>query len=134
MFGTDQIEALSAKAIELNTQPMCNVYVGAALRKPGTFPGARARHEDVLALTASYFDLDEPSAAAKAKDKYGRAKPTLVVVTGRDPHLRAQLWWRLIEPITDKAAGWAYSRARRKPWVVTQVLPIRRASCGLPGR
>ena len=59
---------------------------------------------DVLALTASYCDLDEPGAAATAKDKYGRAKPTLVVVTGRDPHLRAQLWWRLSEPITDKAA------------------------------
>ena len=83
---------------------MCNVYVGAALRKPGTFPGARASHEDVLALTASYCDLDEPGAAATAKDKYGRAKPTLVVVTGRDPHLRAQMWWRLTEPITDKAA------------------------------
>ena len=101
MFGTDQIEELVDKAVQLNSQPMCNVYVGAALRKPGTFPGARASREDVLALTACYADLDEPGAAATVKDKYERTKPTLVVVTGCHPHLRAQTWWRLSEPITD---------------------------------
>ena len=37
MFGTDQIEELITEAAP-NTQPMCNVYIGAALRKPGTFP------------------------------------------------------------------------------------------------
>ena len=42
MFGTDQIEELVDKAVQLNSQPMCNVYVGAALRKPGTFRRAGA--------------------------------------------------------------------------------------------
>ena len=83
---------------------MCNVYIGAALRKPDTPPFGRASDEDVLALTAAYCDLDEPGAAAPAKEKYGRAKPTLAVVTGRHPHVRAQQWRRLTEPITDKAA------------------------------
>ena len=107
MFGTDQIEELIAKAVALNAQPMCNVYIGAALRKPNTSPFGRASEADVLALTASYCDLDQPGAAETAKDKYVRAKPTMVVVTGGYPHLRAQPWWRLSEPITDKAVSQA---------------------------
>lgn len=101
MYGTDQIEDLVGEAVRLNSQPMCNVYVGAALRKPGTFPGARARDEDVLALTCGYVDLDDDGAAIAAKDKYGTGKPTKIVVTGKEPYTRAQMWWRLDEPITD---------------------------------
>ena len=101
MFGTDQVEELATEAVRLNSQPMCNVYVGAALRKPGTFPGGRAADADVLALTCSYVDLDDDGAAISAKDKYGTAKPSKVVVTGREPYVRAQMWWRLDEPITD---------------------------------
>ncbi len=101
MFGTDQIEDLVAEAIRRNSQPMCNVYIGAALRKPGTFPTARAQDTDAFALTCGYVDLDDPGAATAAKDKYGGAKPTMVVVTGMEPHVRAQMWWRLDEPVTD---------------------------------
>jgi hypothetical protein len=101
MFGTDQIEELIAEAVRLNSQPMCNVYVGAALRRPGTFPGGRGNDGDVLALTCVYADFDDEGAATSAKDKYGGAKPTKIVVTGREPYTRAQMWWRLDEPITD---------------------------------
>jgi hypothetical protein len=101
MFGTDQIEELIEHAARHNLQPNCNVYIGAALRKPGTFPGGRASAGDVLALTCSYVDLDDEGATAAARDRYGeaKAKPTIVVVTGRYPHTRAQMWWRLDEPI-----------------------------------
>jgi hypothetical protein len=104
MFGIDQIEELIAAAVRLNSQPMCNVYVGAALRKPGTFPGARASDADAFALTCGYVDLDDPGAATDARNKYGKAKPTMIVVTGREPHIRAQMWWRLDEPLTDPDA------------------------------
>ena len=107
MFGTDQVDELIAEAVRLNSQPMCNVYIGAALRKPGTFPTARADSGDVLALTCGYVDLDDPESTAKAKEKYGHAKPTMVVVTGREPHTRAQMWWRLSEPITDQVLSQA---------------------------
>ena len=56
MFGTDQIEELVAEAVRRNSQPMCNLYIGAALRKPDTPCGKRARDEHVLALTAAYVD------------------------------------------------------------------------------
>jgi hypothetical protein len=101
LFGTDQLDELIEEAARLNSQPMCNVYIGAALRKPNTAPFGRAGDSDAYALTAAYVDLDDPGAATAAKDIYGKAKPTLVVLTGRAPHTRAQLWWRLDEPSID---------------------------------
>jgi RecA-family ATPase len=101
LFGTDRLDELVDEAARLNSQTMCNVYIGAALRKPDTAPFGRAQDSDAYALTAAYADLDDPGAATAAKKIYGKAKPTLVVVTGRAPHTRAQMWWRLAEPLTD---------------------------------
>lgn len=104
MFGTDQLEELVDEAARLNAVPMTNVYIGAALRHPHTAPFARSKDNDAWALTAFYVDLDDPGAATAAKGVYGAAKPTMIVVTGREPHTRAQLWWRLSEVITDTDA------------------------------
>ncbi len=101
LFGTDDIDAVIEKASEVNAVPNCNVYVGAALRKATTFPGSRANDEDFLALTAAYVDLDAPGAAETAVKIYQDNKPTLAVVTGVTPHARAQLWWKLSEPIVE---------------------------------
>lgn len=101
LYGTDQLDDLVEHAARLNAQPMCNVYIGAALRKPNTAPWARAQDADAYALTAAYVDLDDPGAATAAKEIYGKVKPTLIVVTGRAPHTRAQMWWRLDEPLTE---------------------------------
>ncbi len=101
LFGTDEIDELVEEAERRNRQPMCNVYIGAALRRPDAAPFGRANDIDAFALTAVYVDLDDPGAATAAKDIYGKVKPTLVVVTGRAPHVRAQMWWRLDEPCTD---------------------------------
>lgn len=103
MFGTDKLEELVEEAARLNAQPMCNVYIGAALRKAETAPFGRAQDSDAYALTAAYVDLDDAGTATAAKEIYGRAKPTFIVVTGKEPHTRAQMWWRLDEPLTDPA-------------------------------
>jgi hypothetical protein len=100
-FGTDQLEEMAQEAARLNAQEHCNVYVGAALRKSTTLPGARASDADFLGLTSAYVDLDDDGATTRAKDIYKDAKPTKIVVTGRAPYIRAQCWWRLTEPITD---------------------------------
>lgn len=105
LFSTDNLSDLVAEAARLNATPMCNVYIGAALRHPDTPPFGRAKDSDATILTAAYVDLDDPGAATAAKDVYKALKPTMVVVTGREPHTRAQLWWRLDEPMTD-AAQW----------------------------
>lgn len=101
LFGTDQLDELVDEAARLNATPMCNVYIGAALRHPHTAPFGRAKDDDAWALTSLYVDLDDPGVATAAKEIYRDAKPTMVVVTGRAPHTRAQLWWRLSEVITD---------------------------------
>ena len=103
LYKTDEIDTLVEEAARLNAQPMCNVYIGAALRKPTTAPFGRAKDSDTLCLTAVYVDLDDDGAVSFAQDIYKtkNVKPTLVVVTGNAPHIRAQLWWRLDEPITD---------------------------------
>ena len=36
LYGTDQLDGLVDKALELNRVPGQNVYIGAALRRPGT--------------------------------------------------------------------------------------------------
>lgn len=103
LFSTDNLSEMVTEAARLNATPMCNVYIGAALRHPNTAPFGRAKDDDASILTAAYVDLDDPGAATAAKDIYGALKPTLVVVTGREPHTRAQLWWRLETPSTDRA-------------------------------
>jgi hypothetical protein len=101
MFGTDSLDELVEEAARLNAQAMCNVYIGAALRHPDTAPFGRGTDRDAWALTCAYVDLDDAESTANAKSVYGLDKPTLVVVTGREPHTRAQMWWRLEEPLTD---------------------------------
>lgn len=101
LFGTDQLDDLVQEAAQKNAIPMCNVYIGAALRHPDAPPFGRSQDRDAWALTCVYADLDDPGAATAAKDIYGLDKPTFIVVTGRAPHTRAQCWWRLDEPITD---------------------------------
>jgi hypothetical protein len=111
MFGTDDIEKIVARAAELNSVQGQNVYIGAALRKPGTFPGARGQDDDHYATTAFYVDLDDEGAADAVTGKYRGCKPTLAVVTGRKPHKRVQLWWRLETPERDPEAHRAQCKA-----------------------
>jgi hypothetical protein len=40
-----------------------------------------------------------------ARKRWGTTAPTQIVVTGTEPHLRAQLWWRLDECITDHSVA-----------------------------
>jgi hypothetical protein len=103
LFGTDEIEKAAQFAFEQNRLPGQNVYVGAALRKPEAPRDRRASDDDVLCLPAFYTDLDQDEAAKLAKQRYRGCPPTCVVVTGRKPHVRAQLWWLQEAPERDPA-------------------------------
>jgi hypothetical protein len=101
MFGTDELDELVERAVAVNRTPGRNVYVGAALRKPG-IGGGRAKDEDIYALSAFYADIDDDvTATASINYKNRGCPPTGVVITGRHPHLRAQLYWRLESPVRD---------------------------------
>jgi hypothetical protein len=104
LFHTDAMEALAARAADINTIPGSNIYVGAALRKPGTPPFGRGDKKDYYAATAFFVDIDDEGAAEAVAGKYRGCKPTLAVVTGRKPHKRVQLWWRLETPERDLEA------------------------------
>jgi AAA domain len=101
LYGTDQLDGLVEGAFELNRAPGQNVYIGAALRRPGTPVSARCSDHDFFALTAFYADLDEGVETARNLYRERRCPPTAVVVTGRQPHQRAQPWWRLETPERD---------------------------------
>lgn len=101
LFGTDEIDAAIEFAQSQNRVSGQNIYVGAALRKATTPRDRRASDADILALPAFYTDLDDNDAAHKAKERYNGCPPTCVVITGKIPHTRAQLWWRLEDPERD---------------------------------
>lgn len=102
-FDLDEIEGAADFASEINSQPNWNVYVGAGLRKPGVFPGQAADDGDFLSAFALWADADDDTQLASARDCYDKlgAAPPFVVVTGRTPTKRAQLWWPLETQISD---------------------------------
>lgn len=103
-FKPSEIEKAADFAFNQNSIPGVNVYVGAALRKPTTAPFGRSNHEDYYFSPVLWCDLDDPDAAKKAREKYQDLPPSFVVVTGRKPHLRAQVWWKLQGGQNDKDA------------------------------
>lgn len=110
-FAADEIDHVIQRAVEINSRPMVNVYVGAGLRRPDSVPNGRSHDSDAWKLTAAYVDLDDPDSVAVARSFWSIMKPTLIVGTGRDPHLRAQAYWKLTEPLTDHGAWSALLRA-----------------------
>ena len=101
LFHLDNLDALIAKAVEVNSQEGANAYIGAAIRRPEIAPFARAGDDDFLCAPAYWADLDDGEAVKTAKAKCGRAPANLGVITCRTPYPRAQLWWRCEESITD---------------------------------
>jgi hypothetical protein len=103
-FNTDQLDEAADYAADLNSEPMWNVYVGAATRDPDVFPGKAATDDDFHRAWAIHADIDDahdlPAVRAKYRDL--GIVPPFVVITGRTPTTRAQLWWPLEEPISDR--------------------------------
>ncbi|MBT3703815.1 MAG: AAA family ATPase [Alphaproteobacteria bacterium] len=105
MYEVSCLEEMAEKAAELNSVEGVNVYYGQALRHDTVEKSKRGSDADILALTAVYCDLDDAGATEAARLIYAEVgiKPTAIVVTGNYPHTRAQLHWRLDEPVYDPA-------------------------------
>lgn len=102
-FDATDTKGAALFAFETNKTQGVNVYVGAALRNPNIAPFGRSSLADFYTATALWCDLDDAGAAKRAKDKYKDLAPSFVVVTGRSPDLRAQIWWKLDAPQSDHA-------------------------------
>lgn len=102
-FSLDQFDEAVEWATNVNADPGWNVYVGAALRRDDVFPGSPADDTDFLEAWAVWADCDDEEQVATARARYQEleTRPPFIVVTGRTPGRRAQLWWPLDEPIRD---------------------------------
>lgn len=102
-FDVGDHDEISDHAASLNAEPGWNVYVGAALRNDDVFPGKAADDSDFYKTYALWADADDGDQLNQARDIYRNLgiAPPFVVVTGRTPSKRAQLWWPLDLPIDD---------------------------------
>jgi hypothetical protein len=97
-FRLDEIDAAIAFAEWINRKG-CNVYVGATLKLGDTPAKGRTRTEHAAVATDLPVDID--GEFVDGARKLGTiAKPQLLVLTGRTPQPRGQLWIR-INPTED---------------------------------
>jgi hypothetical protein len=102
-FGVDELEAAVEYAAAINAEHGRNVYVGAALRHDDVRPGKAATDDDFQCVYVAWADADDAQQVEHARKVYRDRglTPSFVVVTGRAPETRAQMYWPLEEPITD---------------------------------
>ena len=102
-FSVDKTDAAVEFGALINRDPGCNVYVGAALRRDDVFPGRAADDGDFLKTYVVWADADDDDQVTSARETYHTLQvvPPVVVVTGRTPSRRAQMWWPLENPISD---------------------------------
>lgn len=102
-FDVDELDEAADYAASVNAEHLWNVYVGAATRIPDVFPGKAATDDDFHRAWAIHADVDDGHNLDAVREKYRALgiTPPIVVVTGRTPTTRAQMWWPLEDPITD---------------------------------
>jgi Primase C terminal 2 (PriCT-2) len=92
-FRLDQIDDAAAFAVWINSSG-CNVYTGATLKRADTPAKGRTRSQHAALATCLPIDIDG-SFCDGARKLAVIAKPQLLVLTGRAPESRGQLWIRL---------------------------------------
>jgi hypothetical protein len=80
----------------------CNVYIGAAARKPGN-DARRARDIEISGSNFVWADADRDVAEVERKLEELGLQPLLVVETGNTPEPRRQYWFRLEDNTEDLA-------------------------------
>ena len=100
-FDVGDIDECADFVIETNRVPGQSIYLRPALVDPTS--GRFVRDSDFLTAGGPWCDLDDAGAAETAPKIYTLCRPNMVVVTGRSPHKRAQLFWRLEDGIDDPA-------------------------------
>jgi len=99
-FTAQEADKAVKLAMEKNSQGR-NVYVVGSLLDPDCAPAGRSSDADFYASNVIWCDIDTPVNATELRHKYAALPPSLIVVTGRHPHTRTHLWWKLDEAVTD---------------------------------
>lgn len=100
-FLQTDIEAAASWATEINKTPGQNVYVIASLLDPDMAPFGRASDDDAYIAPCGWVDIDDGYTPEELKKIYEELRPSAVVVTGRRPAIRTQMWFKYFEPQTD---------------------------------
>jgi hypothetical protein len=98
-FDLDQLEDLAEFVCEVNRLPGQSVYFRPALVRADSPKFVTDLNFE--RATGIWADLDAPGAAENVRNVAPITRANMVVVTGKHPHLRAQLFWRLSESAID---------------------------------
>jgi len=93
-FLREDIEKAIQRAVTWNQEEK-NVYVVGSLLDPNIMPIGRSNDTDFDCTIALWCDLDGEFNPEDLKKKYKECPPQLSVITGRTPHMRVHLWWKL---------------------------------------
>jgi len=99
-FSTDEIEKAVQFAAKKNAEGR-NIYLVGAYLDPEAAPFGRSSDTDFYSSGVIWCDIDRQVDINDLRQAYSHLPPALVVVTGRTPHVRMHLWWKLSEPVTD---------------------------------
>jgi RepB DNA-primase from phage plasmid len=91
----DQAVTFAARVNRAGNQ----VYVGAALRRPGSLISKRTTKAEFYGSALAW--LDDAKSWKTAKEQSVDCPPDVVICTGKVPSWRGQLLWRFFHPITD---------------------------------
>ena len=100
-FAQGEIERAVEYAVKTNSVHGQNVYVISSLINPDVAPFGRAGDEDAYVAPCGWVDIDDGYSPEQLKGLYKELKPSIVVVTGRTPNIRTQMWFKYFEPIRD---------------------------------
>ena len=93
-FELDEIEELVTFAAEINAQPGANMYFRVCTLKD--LPGPTTDEHFWLAPGA-HVDHDDSDSVARLKSHPLQIKPAFLIITGREPAIRAQSFWPISE-------------------------------------
>ena len=93
-FELDEIEELVAFAADINAQPGANMYFRVCTLKD--LPGATTDEHFWLAPGA-HVDHDDSDSVARLRSHPLQIKPAFLIITGREPAIRAQSFWPISE-------------------------------------
>ena len=96
-FGAGDFDQAAEFVAETNTVPGQSVYYRPALVTEDAPTFVTDQH--FLTSPGVWCDLDDDGAATNAKNIYSMCKPTTVVVTGRNPWVRAQMYWKFVDMV-----------------------------------
>ncbi len=96
-FELFDLDEISTFICTINAVTGQNVYFRPALIKDEGQGASSDKH--FLYSPGVWCDLDSEGRAESARNVYSTTRPTMAVVTGRHPHMRAQLFWKCRELI-----------------------------------